>query len=361
MAIAWRAASAGLRTTVCDPTPGGGAAAVAAGMLAAVTEAWFGEEHLTELSVASAARWPDFAADVEAASGMPTGFAAAGTLLVAVDADDLVVVDRLGTLHQRLGLASVRLRTGAARAMEPALSPAVRGGLHAPSDHRVDPRALCGALRVACQAAGVMFVEARVASIDHNRGRVTGVTVDGGHHAHAGAVVLAAGAWSGTVAGLPPMATPPVRPVAGEVVTLRLRPGAPVLLGSTVRGVVHGSSVYLVPRDDGRVVIGATSYERGFDTRVIAGGVHELLRDAALVVPGIDELEWVDVRAGLRPGSPDNVPLVGPGGVDGLVLATGHHRNGVLLTPITADAVTALLLGDEPPAVVTTCDPRRFA
>jgi glycine oxidase len=361
LASAWRAGGAGLEVTVCDPSPGSGAASVAAGMLAAVTEAWFGEDGLTALSVASAHRWPSFASEMEAAGGMPVAFTSGGTLLVALDVDDLAVVHRAHSLHERLGLDAERLRPAELRALEPALSPRVRGGLRAGSDHRVDPRVLCRGLRAACEATGVTFVAEQVTAIDIAGGRVVGVALASGATVPAGAVVLAAGAWSGQVEGLPVDVVPPVRPVAGEVVTLRHRPGTPPLLAGAVRGQVHGSSVYLVPRDDGRVVIGATSDERGFDTTVTASGVYQLLRDATLLVPGIDELEWVEARAGLRPGSPDNAPLVGSTSIDGLLLATGHYRNGILLTPITADAIAAILTGGEPPPVAKVCDPARFA
>src|SRR5690606_29372240 len=153
---------------------------------------------------------------------------------------------------------------------------------------------------------------------------------------------------------------PPVRPVKGQVLTLR-QPAEDPLLTRTVRGLVRGSGVYLVPRRDGRVVVGATSEERGWDTRATAGGAYELLRDALALVPGLDDAELVGMRAGLRPGSPDDLPFVGHCAVAGLVLATGHHRNGILLTPVTAEAVAALVAGGEVPAEVAACDPARTA
>ncbi|MGH9138193.1 MAG: glycine oxidase ThiO [Acidimicrobiales bacterium] len=360
LASAWRAAQAGLDVTVCDPAPGSGAADVAAGMLAAVTEAWFGEEALSALTAESARRWPKFAAEVEAAAGSSVGFEEGGTLLVAHDVDDLAVVDRLLAYQHDLGLAVDRLRPQQLRELEPALSPQVRGGALAGSDHRVDPRALCTALLEACLIAGVQLQDDRVARIDVEGDRATGVTLTAGGTIATGAVVLAAGAWSAQIGGLPPDAAPPVRPVKGEVITLQVPPGSPPLLHRAVRGYVQGSTVYLVPRDDGRVVIGATAEERGFDATVTAGAMYQLLRDATILVPGIDELEVVEMRAGLRPGSPDNTPIVGWGALDGLLVATGHYRNGILLTPLTADAVASLLTGGEPPAVMKACDPGRF-
>jgi glycine oxidase len=191
--------------------------------------------------------------------------------------------------------------------------------------------------------------------------RVTGVSLaDGAEPVRARIVVLAAGCRSADLPGLPPDARPPVRPVKGQIVTLRQPPGDP-LLGRTVRGLVRGSSIYLVPRDDGRVAVGATVEERGWDTRPTAGGAYELLRDALALVPGLDDAELVAVRTGLRPGSPDDLPMVGPAAVEGLVIATGHHRNGILLAPVTADAVTAAVLGEPGPDEAAVCDPRRFA
>jgi glycine oxidase len=176
----------------------------------------------------------------------------------------------------------------------------------------------------------------------------------------AGTVVLAAGCWSATVPGVPERARPAVRPVKGEILTLRQPAGDP-LVGRTLRGVVRGSSVYLVPRDDGRLVVGATVEERGWDATPTAGGAYELLRDARAIVPGLDDAELVAVQAGLRPGSPDDLPLIGPTDVDGLIVATGHHRNGILLTPVTAEAVAAAVAGGVAPAEAAPCDPRRFA
>lgn len=361
LASAWRAAQAGLGVTVCDPAPGSGASDVAAGMLAAVSEAWFGEEALTALTVESAQRWPRFAKELEDASGEPVGFAEGGTLLVAHDADDLAVVDRLIGLQHDLGLDVERRRRTELRSVEPALSPRVRGGAACESDHRVDPRMLCAALLAACRRAGVRFIHERITSIDVDGARAKAVTTESGAGLATGNVVLAAGVWSAAIDGLPTRMRPPVRPVRGEVMTLRVPDDVPRLLSHTIRGYVHGATVYLVPRDDGRVVIGATSEERGFDTTVTAGGAYQLLRDASELVPGIDELEVVELRAGLRPATPDNAPIIGRTAIDGLVVATGHYRNGILLTPVTADVVADVLVGKTPPDVVAPCDPGRFA
>jgi glycine oxidase len=364
LASAWRLAQAGVAVVVVDPVPGSGASGVAAGMLAPVTEARLGEEALLALNHASWARWPAFAADVEVASGRPVGYRADGTLMVALDADDRALLDDLAGRHRAMGLAVEALRGREARALEPGLAPGVRAGLLAADERSVDPAALVEALWAAAEAAGVTVVTRPVERVVTTPAgdRVTGVALAGGDGAvvEAATVLLAAGTWSATVAGVPDHVRPPVRPIRGQVLTLRQPPGDP-LIARTVRGIVWGSSIYLVPRDDGRVVIGATVEERGFDTTPTAGGAYELLRDALAIVPGLDDAELVAVRAGLRPGSPDDLPMIGPSGVEGLVIATGHHRNGILLTPVTAEAVVALVTGGSVPAEVAACDPRRFA
>lgn len=358
LAAAWRAARAGLEVTVLDDTPGGGASHVAAGMLAPVTEVTYGEDRLLQLTIASARRWPAFAAELEETTGEEVGYRADGTLLVGLDADDVRVLADLHAFQRDLGLDVERLRSRACRDREPLLSPRVRGGLLAGDDHQVDPRRVVAALLRAVEAAGVRCERSRAARIDHRHGRVSGVTLADGRTRAAGQVVLAAGCWSGEVGGLPPELTPPVRPVKGQILRLRGRDGDPVP-SAAVRGLVRGRSVYLVPREDGHVLVGATQEELGFDASVTAGATRQLLDDAAAIVPGVDELEFVEAVAGLRPGTPDNAPIIGRSQLDGLLLATGHHRSGVLLTPVTADAVAALLCGREPDEVVRVADPAR--
>jgi len=388
LASAWRMAQRGLDVVVVDPQPGGGASTVAAGMLAPVTEARLGEVDLLKLGLASWERWPAFAAEVKSASGRAVGYRSDGTVVVALDADDRAALADLVDRQRSLGLDVDDLQAREVRALEPALAPGVRRGALAAGERSVDPAALVGALGVVAERAGVRFRHEHVAALlttaavggvaadgeaaaDGGVGliaaaaelgdrRVVGVELVGGERIVAGAVVLAAGAWSGDLAGLPALAAVPVRPVKGQVLTLRQRPGD-TLVRHTVRAFVRGSVVYLVPRDDGRVVCGATVEERGWDATVTAGGAHELLRDAIGVFPGLDEAELVGVRAGFRPGTPDDLPLIGASVVDGLVVATGHYRNGILLTPITAEAVTDVVAGADPPSEVGPCDPRRFA
>ena len=368
LGIAWRSALAGLRVQVLDPGLAGRpdrpappgpdakwASWAAAGMLAPVAEIHYGEETLLALNLDAAARWPAFAAELEELSGLPVGYRRTGTLLIARDADDNAALEDLYRYQLGVGVEVERLGSRACRELEPRLSPRVRGGVHVPGDHQVDNRALVVALGAACGRAGVTFTAEGAAEVVVERGRAAGVRLASGGTVAAGATVLAAGCWSGSVGGLPDGLLPPVRPVKGQLLHLR-GPASPPLLDRVLRGL----DVYLVPRADGRVVVGATSEERGFDTVPTAGAVHDLLRDAVELLPDVAELAFEEVATGLRPASPDNAPLLGPSGLDGLVVATGHYRNGILLTPATAETIAELLTTGETPKVIAPFDPGRL-
>ncbi|RDS60926.1 glycine oxidase ThiO [Streptomyces sp. M7] len=360
LVTAWRAAQRGFGTAVVDPEPGGGAARVAAGMLAAVTELHYGEQTLLGLSLDSARRYPDFAAELTDLTGHALGYRRCGTLAVALDADDRAHLRELHALQSRSGLDSEWLTGRECRRLEPMLAPGVRGGLRVDGDHQIDPRRLTGALLAACERAGVTFHRTWAERLDVTADRATGVTTTDGTRLAADRVVLAAGSLSGRLAGVPDAVRPPVRPVKGQVLRLTVPKGLAPFLSRTVRAVVRGSQVYLVPRENGELVVGATSEELGWDTTVTAGGVYELLRDAHELVPGITELPLTETRAGLRPASPDNAPLLGPTALDGLLLATGHGRNGVLLAPVTGDVLAHVLASGELPDVARDFTPLRF-
>jgi glycine oxidase len=343
--ICWRA-SASWQVTLVDPAPGSGASAVAGGMLAPVTEAWHGEEPLLELGAASLDAWPAYADDLASAAGVPAGLRTDGTIVVAADGTDRAELDRLAAFLSRLGREVRPLRPREVRSLEPAVAGPVRGGLSVPDDHAVDNRQLMTALSLATRAVPVVSTPAVAV-----RGRE--VSLADGQVLRADVVVLAAGAYSGR---LHERLARVVRPVKGEILRLRARPGTVGPPRRTVRALVGGRAVYLVPRDDGGVVLGATQYETGFDTQVTVGGVRDLLADAERVVPEIGEYELVECAAGLRPGTPDNRPVIG-WLEDGLLAATGHHRNGILLAPVTVDIVLSALAGGSPPAAVR---PARF-
>jgi glycine oxidase len=390
LASAWRARQAGLSVTLLERgRTGASTSRVAAGMLAPVAEVEFGEagRRVLDLGLRSAGLWPRFVADLEEQTGLDVGLCRTGTLVVARDEDEARELERQLAFRESLDLPAHRLLPSAARELEPALTPTVRLALHAPEDHSVDPRLVLAALRTACAMDGVLVRErARVAAIEHNgesaaggaaeneartngfvqdevgdgeaqeqgRARVKGVVLADGEHIAAGQVVLAAGAWTSEL-DLPAGTSIPVRPVKGQILRL-CDPGGPGLLRRVVR--FHGG--YLVPRGDGRYVLGATMEERGHDLHPTAGGVYELLRDAHELVPGIEELQIEELSVGLRPSTPDNAPAVGPGALEGLLWATGHHRNGILLAPLTAQSIAAALVGDPAVPGLDGCDPARF-
>ncbi|GAA0557341.1 glycine oxidase ThiO [Actinomadura livida] len=358
LATGWRAAAAGAAVTLVDPDPGGGASSVAAGMLTPVSEVTYGEEPLLRLGLASRDRYGAFVAELEELTGLETAYRTDGILQVAFDSDDLTYLDDLRRFQESLGIAAEALTGRECRKAEPMLAPGVRGGLLAPEDGSIDPRRLTAALLTAAEKAGARLVRRRAAGVAVENDAAAGVRLDDGTVVRADRVLLAAGPWSGDLAGLPPGAVPPVRPVKGQVMRLRTR--VPFLTRAT-RGLVKGSSVYLVPRADGEIVLGATQEELGFDTRVTAGGLWELLRDARELLPGITELEFAEVSAGLRPGSPDNAPVMGPSALPGLFVGTGHFRNGVLLTPVSADILSAMLLDGPVPDVAGHFSPDRFS
>ena len=342
LAVAWRAAQHGHRVCVFERGElGAGASHVAAGMLAPVTEADAGELDLLALGLRSARAWPDFAAQLEAAAGADPGLRRSGALVVARDRDEAEALERELALRLELGLDVQRLLPSAARRLEPALAPTVRLALDVAGDHSADPRALVLALAQAARRAGVTLrTGAPVERIASRRGHVTGVGLAGGEVVRAARVVVAAGAWSGAIDGLPRI---PLRPVKGQILRLRDPAG-----GGLLERIVRFEGGYLVPRGDGRYVLGATMEERGFDTTVTAGGLYGLLRDAGELVPGVHEMVVEEMSAGLRPATPDNAPVLGPAGeLAGLHWATGHHRNGILLAPVTADIVAGGLGADD--------------
>lgn len=335
-ACAWRLAQRGHQVTVVAGEPGQAASHVAAGMLAPVTESTFTETPLMGLNLTALERWPDFADELERAGGRPSGLHRTATLSVAAGPDDARRLRDFGSWLAERGHPCTALTSRELRAAEPLLGPSVRSGLLVERDWSCDNRTLWAALRTAAERAGVRAVPGRVTQIVHDGEQVGGVVTADGQRHDADQVVLASGAWAGEHE-LPFRL--PVRPVKGQI--LRLAAGSLPRLAHTVRAFSQGFEVYLVPRADGGVVVGATVEELGFDHRVTAGGVYELLRDARRVVPVTAEYELVETAVGWRPGTPDNAPLLGPTPLAGLTLALGLHRNGVLLTPLVADVLAA--------------------
>jgi glycine oxidase len=342
LGIAWRLAGRAAVSVFDRGVAGSGASHAAAGMLAACCEAEPGEEDLIALGRDSQARWPAFAEELLRASGVDVELRREGTLVLALTADDQAEIAHRLEFQRRLDLPLEWLPAAATRAREPHLAGKIAGALFSPQDHQVDNRKLAQALRGAAEAAGVAIYEHRpVKEIWQQGGRVRGVMLEDGASVSADVVVLAAGAWSRGIGGLPPDRRPPVRPVKGQMLALQMAAAAPLL-----NHVLWAPGAYLVPRRDGRLIIGGTVEEKGFDQTITAGGMLTLLEAAWRAVPTIEELPIAETWVGHRPGSRDDAPILGRGPLDGLFYATGHHRNGILLAPVTADAMARLILDD---------------
>lgn len=344
----WRLAQAGADVTVFDRGEAGhGATWAAAGMLAAGVETEPGEEALLGLTLESQRRWPAFRDELEAAAGVDIGYRDEGTLVVAHTRDDAARLKFNFDLHVSLGLEMEWLSGGEARKREPYLRAGTAAAIFSPNDHQVNNRKLAVALKAAFLAAGGTLRETTpVEAVLTDDARVTGLRV-AGTDLDFDAVLLAAGPWSRDIPGLPAEAIPPVRPLKGQMIALQMDPDDPLL-----RHVLWPPNCYLVPRNDGRLLIGATVEEKGFDDSLTAGGVYALLEAAWRAIPAVEELPIAETWVGFRPGSRDDAPVLGPTGVEGLAVATGHHRNGILLAPVTADHMSQYLLtGDVDPAM----------
>jgi glycine oxidase len=352
-AIAWRAASLGLSVTVIDPDRDADKASlVAAGMLGPVSESVFGERDLLALNLLAVGRFPGFNRELEDATGMVTGLRTEGTLAVAYDSGDLAALRRLTEFRHSIGLKAEALDAKQCRALEPFLAPGTRGGVLATGDLSVDSRRYLAALNVAAEKAGTRHLTGTVTEVAARPGDGhTTVSArlgeePGTTEIAARDVVVAAGFATRDLEGVPAAIRQAVRPVKGQLLRLRHPEHMPPVATRTIRATVQGRDIYIVPRADGEVVVGATQEERD-DRDATVGGVHDLLRDAVTALPAISELVLAEVDVGLRPGSKDNGPIVGRAG-QGLVIATGHFRNGILLSAATADAVAAILAGDGP-------------
>lgn len=340
LSIGWRLAQRGMSVEIFDKgTAGSGATYAAAGMLAANAEAEPGEENLVALNLASQKLWSSFAEELEKEAGLSIDLRKEGTLLIALSTDDQSRLQHHLEYQHSLGLKIDWINAAEARKREPHLTPRMVGAIFSPDDHQVENRKLGAALFAAALKTGAKLHEnASVEKIVVRQGHAVGVTVGGKDH-FADVVVLAAGAWSPNIGGLPTDAQPPVRPVKGQMIALRMDPREPLLSHQ-----VWAPGVYLVPRLDGRLLVGATVEEKGFDPSLTAGAQLSLLDAAWRALPAIEDLAIVESWAGFRPGSRDDAPILGTGPIEGLVYATGHYRNGILLTPITAKVIAEFIL-----------------
>ncbi|GEJ58634.1 glycine oxidase ThiO [Anaeromyxobacter diazotrophicus] len=351
-AVALRLAQAGKDVLVLERSiPGAEASSAAGGILSPGVEA-VEPGPFYALCRASLARYPALVREVEAATGVAVGYREGGTLEVALEDDHAQLLAARAERLERQGLPAEVLDDAAARRLEPGLSPETRGALFFPDEASLDPRLLSRALYLAARAAGARFQTGQVLRIVHEGGRAVAVEHDAGR-LDAGAVVLAAGAWSALVpgSGLPRGA---VRPVRGQIALLDTRQ-------RLLSRVVFSDKGYVVPRADGRLLCGSTMEEVGFEKAVTAGGLHRVLGMALELAPALEHVPVVETWSNFRPASPDGAPVLGPSSVAGLFYATGHTRNGILLTAITADAVAAAVLGQPPPVDLAPFSVERLA
>ena len=355
LTTAHEAARAGMTVTVIDPTPTHGASFAAAGMIAPLTEYHIGDERLTPLLVSAANVWPDYAAMIAMESGLPSGYVNHGTVVVGHDADDKAELLRHLPAQRALGFEPEILTVRTVREREPALGPAISVGIAAPADHAVHNREFLAALMRANALAGVRFVHelAQVSSRAHTV-ELESQEITAEH------IVIAAGIDTLEQQIVPKHIRSAIRPVKGQILRLQADRQTSAVPELTVRALVRGKSVYIVPRPSGEVVIGATVEERQFDLGATAAGVFELLRDARSIMPSVDEWAFTESWAGMRPTTHDHLPIVGPGPRPDVHYATGHGRNGILLGPLTGLAMAQYLTTGVMPSPMNAASPLRF-
>ncbi len=355
LTTAREAARSGMSVTVVDPTPTHGASYAAAGMIAPLTEYHIGDERLTPLLVAAAHVWPAYAARIADESGLPSGYVDHGTVVVGHDVDDKAELLRHLPAQRALGFTPEVLTTREVREREPALGPNLSVGIAAPADHAVHNREFLAALLRACELAGVEFVyeTAQVTAIPH-------LVQCESQQLRAEHIVVAAGIDTVRQAALEAPIRAAIRPVKGQILRLQADRRTSAMPELTVRALVRGKSVYIVPRPSGEVVIGATVEERQFDLGATAAGVFELLRDARAIMPSVDEWAFTESWAGMRPTTHDHLPIVGASTRSDVHYATGHGRNGILLGPLTGLSMAEYLRSGVMPSPMSNASPLRF-
>ncbi len=362
LAIGWRLAQAGETVTVFERNKAGMESTwAAAGMLAPQIEAEYGEEMLLPLAMASHKLWPDFAKELIAETGISIDYREEGTIQVSLDRDEQEQLDNRFSFLSGNQLEVEKLSAYEVRRLEPHISRAVTGGIYSPQDHQVDNRALAVALKIAFEkAGGILREQCSVEEIVIDKDCVTGIVVNG-EKIKVDHVVVAAGAWSRNIPGIPEVFRPPVRPLKGQMLALEMPESTP-LITHVIWGPGNSivSNVYLAPKSDGRLIVGATVEEMGFDKRMTGGGLLEILRAAWEVLPGIYDLPVIDSWSGLRPASRDDAPILGSSGISGLTYATGHHRNGILLSPITASEISSYIIEGKKSDLINNFSVGRF-
>lgn len=354
LSIGWRLLLRGEPVTLLEKGETGREASwAAAGMLAPVGEVHFQEEYNLQLGLESLRLYPQFVEELEAGSGMEVGYRTEGGISISLHADDTAELRHRFEFQQSLELPVRWLSGPEVQELEPVLSPNVVAAVYSPADHQVDNRKLAGALKAAfLKEGGKLHEHTAVEEVILREGSPPLVKA-GDREWDFQRVVLAAGSWSGLIPGLAAALRPWVRPVKGQILAIRTEPG-------TLRHNVRTPDVYMVPREDGRLIVGATVEEMGFNRDLTVGGIFELLRGAWRAIPGLYELPLQETWVGFRPGSRDNAPILGETEIPGLFLATGHYRNGILNTPVTAFHMATAILDGKTPDVLAPFSPRRF-
>lgn len=356
LAIGWRLRQAGYNVTIYERGRAGmGASHAAAGMLAASIEAEPGEDSLLRLNLEAQRMWPGFAEELRIATFLSVGYRESGTLFMAPEQDDLGHLEHRYEFLRARGLPIEWCEGSELQRREPYLRPRVRRALYSPHDHQADNRALTIALLQACKTSGITIREQTgIDEIVVENGVVTGLRSND-QLISTREVIICAGAWSSQIKGIPEECRPPVFPMKGQMLALQMDTRLPLL-----KHVVWTPRLYMVPRDDGRLIVGATMEDKGFDASLTGGGMLHLLRECWEILPGMEELPLVESWAGFRPTSRDDAPIIGPSGIKGLTYATGQHRNGILLTPLLADLVRDYIRDGQLPKLAQDFSMKRF-
>jgi len=355
LSTGWLLARRGADVTLFERNEVGKSAThVAAGMLAPHAEVGFEELDLMKLGQRSLSLYPEFLEKLKEDAGEVPVFDQCGTMMAGVDRDDTEILRRLYDFREKLGLRVEMMPGSQAREREPLLSPATTSAIWLPDDAQIDNRKLVQSLKTAfVNCGGTILEQTEVQRVTMNEHRVTGV--DTGHnHGYFNLVVLAAGCWTGELEGIPDDMLPPVRPVKGQILTLQ-QTGE-----FDLTTIIRTPRVYLVPKEDGTLRVGATSEEQGFNVEPTAGGMKELLDDGWEIVPSIYDLPVEEFTAGLRPASLDHAPVIGASALEGLYFATGHYRDGILYAPVTSFGLTQEILEGKVSEDLNAYRPSRF-
>ncbi len=356
LSIGWYLSKEGIDVTIFEKNEAGkGATWASAGMLAARSEIEPGEEYLLQLLIDSKNLWPSFAEELIQESKIDIGYRKEGTILIALDYDDASKLKSHYNYLKKIGIDVEILSSEKILEIEPFLNPNLIMGLYSKEDHQVDNRLVTLALKEAfIKSGGILKERTEVKKVVITNDEIEGIIAKDEFYKF-DFVILSAGAWSPLIEGIPKHVIPPVRPVKGQALSIQMDPSNPI-----IKHVIWGPEAYLVPKNDGRLVVGATVEEVGFDNNITVSAVYSLLKACWEMVPSISEFPIKEIWSGFRPGSRDDAPILGPTRIKGLIMATGHHRNGILLAPITAKGITEFIVKGVLPSYIKRFTLDRF-